>query len=86
MSNRSFICKDVEELVDHMLLHCTKTTILWQLIFSLFIGGFSDALYGKRNTFELAWSIHGKETEKNLKSQSLAIVLDIMEKKQWKVI
>ena len=26
----------MEESVDHLLVHCTKTGILWQLVFSLF--------------------------------------------------
>ena len=33
--NRCFLCQRNEETIDHILLHCEKTWILWQLTFSL---------------------------------------------------
>ena len=36
MPNRCYMCKEEEEMSDHILLHCPKTHILWQLIFALF--------------------------------------------------
>ena len=36
MPNRCYICKEEEETSDHILLHCLKACILWQLIFVLF--------------------------------------------------
>ncbi|RVW44331.1 hypothetical protein CK203_071026 [Vitis vinifera] len=35
--NKCFLCKKEEELADHLLLHCTKIGILWQLVFFLFV-------------------------------------------------
>ena len=35
MSNRCYMCKK-EETSDHILLHCPKARILWQLSFALF--------------------------------------------------
>ena len=36
MSNRCYMCKAREEAEDHILLHCPKASILWQLVFALF--------------------------------------------------
>ena len=36
MANRCFLCLSEVETVDHLLLHCVKTRVLWNLIFSLF--------------------------------------------------
>ena len=30
------LCLESGELVDHLLLHCSKTRVLWDLLFSLF--------------------------------------------------
>ena len=34
--NRCFLCKCDKESCDHILLHCSKASLLWQLVFSLF--------------------------------------------------
>ena len=34
-ANRCFLCKRWGETVDHLLLHCAKTSV-WELLFSLF--------------------------------------------------
>ena len=36
MANRCFLCLSEVETMDHLLLHCVKTRVLWNLIFSLF--------------------------------------------------
>ncbi|RVX05442.1 Protein ABHD13 [Vitis vinifera] len=35
--NRCFLCLKGEESVDHILLHCDRIRVLWNLLFSLFI-------------------------------------------------
>ena len=35
LANRSFLCVSKVETVDHLLLHCAKTQVLWNLLFSL---------------------------------------------------
>ena len=36
LANRCFMCLEKEETIDHLLLHCSKTRVLWDLIFTLF--------------------------------------------------
>ena len=34
--NRCVLCKKKSESIDHILLHCDKARVLWQLVFSFF--------------------------------------------------
>ena len=34
--NRCILCKDCEELVDHILIHCDRTSQLWTLLLTTF--------------------------------------------------
>ena len=36
LANRCFLCLSHEEAIDHILLHCEKAKVLWELLFSLF--------------------------------------------------
>ena len=36
LENKCFLCLSEVETVDHLLLHCVKTRVLWNLLFSLF--------------------------------------------------
>ena len=36
MANRCFICGEEEEIVDHLLIHCSKVRILWDLLLVIF--------------------------------------------------
>ena len=36
LANRCFLCKRNEETIDHLLLHCAITRVLWELLCSLF--------------------------------------------------
>ena len=37
LANRYFLCKEDEENIDHLLVHCKKTRMLWDL-FLLIVG------------------------------------------------
>ena len=36
MASRCFLCRRKEEAIDHFLLHCDVTRVLWDILFSLF--------------------------------------------------
>ena len=36
LPNRCFLCCAAEETIDHLLIHCTKAKVLWDLFFTLF--------------------------------------------------
>ena len=36
MLNRCYLCKEKEEISDHLILFCKKATMFWSLNFSLF--------------------------------------------------
>ena len=36
MVNKCNLCKDSEELVDHILIHCAKTRELWTFLLAFF--------------------------------------------------
>ena len=36
LANRCFLCLSETKMVDHLLLRCVKTRVLWNLLFSLF--------------------------------------------------
>lgn len=36
LANRCFLCCEEEETIDHILIHCTRARVLWELLFVLF--------------------------------------------------
>ena len=36
LANRCFMCLEKEETINHLLLHCSRTRALWDLLFALF--------------------------------------------------
>ena len=36
LANRCFMCLHKEENINHLLLHCSRTRALWDLLFALF--------------------------------------------------
>ena len=62
--NRCFLCKNQEETIDHLLLFCEKTIMLWLLILSLF--GVQWVMHSSVKKNLLGWhgSFVGKKREK----------------------
>ena len=76
LANRCFMCLEKEETIDYLLLHCSKTKVLWDLLFNLF--RVSWVLPSSvRETF-LSWhgSFVGKKRKKVWKAAPLYIFLD----------
>ena len=63
MANRCFLCHEEEESVDHILIHCDKTRVVWHLLFSLF--GVSWVL--PSSVTELLSSWHGSFVDRKRK-------------------
>ena len=36
LANRCFLCCVEEEMINHILIHCSKAKVLWELVFTLF--------------------------------------------------
>ena len=36
LANRRFLCGEGEETIDHLLIHCSKIKILWELLLVIF--------------------------------------------------
>ena len=36
LANRCFLCCAEEEMINHILIHCSKARVLWELVFALF--------------------------------------------------
>ena len=62
--NRCFLCKNQEETIDHLLLFCEKTIMLWLLILSLFGVQWVMHSFVKRNLLGWHGSFVGKKREK----------------------
>ena len=60
MANRCFLCCVEEESINHILIHCTKVRVLWELLFALF-GVMRVLLFSVRDTI-LGW--HGSFVDK----------------------
>ena len=57
LANRCFICLEKEDTIDHILVQCVKTRVLWNLLFSLFSmlwilpSSIRDTLLGRHGSF-----------------------------------
>lgn len=50
MPNQCNMCKNEEESVGYLLLHCPKDSILWLIDFSVFWSSLGDAVHCKRKS------------------------------------
>ena len=73
IANRCFLCQEREETKDHILLHCSETRVLWDLLFS-FWGALGDTL-SLGHPFKLECFFHCKEAEKRVESGSIVYFL-----------
>ena len=75
--NRCFLCKNQEETIDHLLLFCEKTIMLWLLILSLF--GVQWVMHSSVKKNLLGWhgSFVGKKREKAWRTAPLYLMWTI---------
>ena len=73
LANRCFMCLEKEETIDHLFLHCSKTRVLWDLLFALF--GVSWVLPSSVRETLLSWhgSFVGKKHKRVWRVASLYI-------------
>ncbi|RVW89588.1 hypothetical protein CK203_036425 [Vitis vinifera] len=79
LATRCFMCLEKEEIIDHLLLHCTKTRVLWDLLFNLF--GVSWVLPSSIRETLLSWhgSFVGKKRKKACRAAPLFIFWTVLE-------
>ena len=79
LANRCFLCHEREETIDHLLFHCTKARVLWELFFSLV--GVSWVLPSSIKETLLSWHglVVGKKHMKVSSATPLHIFLDGLE-------
>ena len=82
LANRCFLCCVEEESIDHILIHCTKARVLWELLF-VFFGLMWVLPYSVRDTL-LGWrGINlGKKRSKVWMAAPLCLFLDGLEGKK----
>ena len=80
MANMCFLCLSKVEMVDHLLLHCVKTWVLWNLLFSLFGVAWTLIVYSEGNSSWVAWSVCGESLkEGGLTNDPLMYILVSLE-------
>ncbi|KAL6343127.1 hypothetical protein AAG906_019670 [Vitis piasezkii] len=73
LANRCFLCLENEETIDHLLLHCSRTRVLWDLLFTIL--GVSWVLPCSVKETLLSWhgSFVGKKRKKVWRAAPLHI-------------
>ena len=92
LANKCLLCHFEVEMVDHILLHCAKSRVLWHLLFSIF--GVSWVLPCLIMETLLGWhgSFMGKVRKKTWEVTPFIYILDNVEEKelvsawQWGII
>ena len=82
LANRCFLCEEEEESIDHLLIHCLRAKMLWELFLAI-VG--SSWVFSRtvRQTL-LAWQSAnvGKKTQENLDSNPSLLILNFMARKK----
>ena len=66
LPNRCYLCGDAEESINHLLIHCTKARVLWDLLFNLFGGSMGSSFIGEGDSSWVAWVVCGQEIGEGL--------------------
>ena len=76
LANRCFLCEEEEEDINHLLVHCKKTRMLWDLLLS--IVGTSWVVPASVIQMLLSWqgAPVGKKRKKHLECSPYMLILD----------
>ena len=64
MVNRCFLCGEGEETIDHLLIHCSKARIMWDLLLAIFGISWVFPLFVKEILVSWEGSFVGKRRRK----------------------
>ena len=73
LANRCFLCGEGKETVDHLLLHCSKAKILWDLLLAIFAISWVFPLSVKETLLSWHGSFVGKRRKKAWMTAPLGI-------------
>ena len=74
LANRCFLCGEEEETVDHLLIHCSKARILWNLLLTIFCVSWVFPLSMKETLLSWQGSFVGKRRKKAWMATPLCIL------------
>ena len=77
LANRFYICEENEETIEHLLVHCKKVKMLWDLF--LLIVGTSWVLHSTI----MARSNSGEKIKKKMVGSPPLLILDFMAGKKY---
>ena len=60
LANRFFLCGEGEETIDHLLIHCSKAKILWDLLLAIYGVSWMFPLFVKETLLSWQGSSIGK--------------------------
>ena len=78
--NRCYLCGAAKESINHLLIHCTKARILWDLL--SFWGAMGSSIVNERDSSWVAWIVCWQEAGEGLESSPLRPFLDDLEGKK----
>ena len=78
LANRCFLCEEEEETVKHLLVHCSKARLLWELLFAIVGVNWVFPLTVRETLLSWCDSFVGKRRKKNLDDSLVSYFLDYL--------
>ena len=82
LANRCFLCEEMEETVDHLLLHCSKARLMWDLLLAIVGVTWVLPLTVREALVSWSGSFEGKKRKKSLDGSPSRNLLDCLERKE----
>ena len=71
LANKCFLCEEMVEIIDHLLLHCSKARLLWDLLLAVVGVNWIFPLTVRSSSF-LEWVLCGGKNLKKFGWQPLS--------------